>query len=710
MTKRCLLVALLSILVGWGTAGMAQADPTVSFYATDNPGTWFECANTGTPPSPGAPISASGLGCLPEADWLGTVGLKSLAVIQQGESVGFPSLGGKTRTVHTAIPLIYPTGALSAPPISTFHRDVDLHAPVPIENQTITLNTPGLYVFICDIHVYMFAGVIVVPTGHSYPDTIFPLDLGQTLDLPLVRAGGSSIVNMPTASDLALRLVRTFFIITNPNNWQSYPASGTAPWNPTYPNVPVKAYPDGSSEGVEINLNDLMDLYFEEPTSTLAAPVPPTTPGVGQVWVNTQFEKMLQKNKPGTATAVNADSWKVERKVGLPQINMNNPHNMWTDKNQEVIYQTQWFDEILTVFDRKTGAFKWNRDAGPAPSHVMTRANNDEVHVAQNGGDNVMEYKSLADGNGFIRAIPMDETPGHTNTNPHGHWMSADGMKMVTPNERVATSTVYNFSGSGAGSIEDTIPVGHAPLATGMMPDGSKYYVADFLDSTLSVINMNDATPRRSTPIHLLANYANPFKLKCGFLGTPPPCAQVTGSVGGLPIQTPVSPDGRFVVTANTLTATITIVDTDTDQVVAELPCDPGCHGVNFGAKKGGGYYAYVANKFSNRMIVVDPDPNGAALPNDGSNAVIAGTVLLTEGNKSAGYQTDGTVRGLAGMGGQGVLAVPNVYNGWVQQWVENCTNKDCRAWKRQLTADQQKPIEPPAGPNPNNGKPKKKK
>ncbi|MDR4470785.1 MAG: hypothetical protein MRJ68_21215, partial [Nitrospira sp.] len=164
--------------------------------------------------------------------------------------------------------------------------------------------------------------------------------------------------------------------------------------------------------------------------------------------------------------------------------------------------------------------------------------------------------------------------------------------------------------------------------------------------------------------------------------------------VGALPIQTPVDPRGTNMVTANTLTATLTVVDTrhllpngsvnpNEDTVVAMLPCDPGCHGVQYGAKKGGGYYAYVANKFGNGMIVVDPDPNGDGDPSD---AEIAGRVLLV------GTGTDDTVIGNAGMGGQGVLPVPNVYNGWVQQWVEHCTTPDCTTWKGVLTAGQKNP------------------
>ena len=112
--------------------------------------------------------------------------------------------------------------------------------------------------------------------------------------------------------------------------------------------------------------------------------------------------------------------------------------------------------------------------------------------------------------------------------------------------------------------------------------------------------------------INLLANYD-------------PIGGVVTGPIGALPIQTPVSPNGKYVVTANTLTGTITIIDTDTDTLVKSLPCDAGCHGVNFAAKRGGGYLAYVSSKFSNSLIVVDPDPNNDGEPTD---AAVIGRVV----------------------------------------------------------------------------------
>jgi DNA-binding beta-propeller fold protein YncE len=159
--------------------------------------------------------------------------------------------------------------------------------------------------------------------------------------------------------------------------------------------------------------------------------------------------------------------------------------------------------------------------------------------------------------------------------------------------------------------------------------------------------------------------------------------APLTGPVGGLPIQTPVSPDGKFVVTGNTLTGTITIIDAVNDVLVASIGCDPGCHGVNFGAKQGGGYYAYVTSKFSNRLIVLDYDSdNDGIVTQAGPDApVIAGWVVLDDTTAP----TDDTITGNKGMGGQGVLPVPNVYNGWVQKLpVAFCTP---------LTAQQRNPL-----------------
>ncbi len=119
---------------------------------------------------------------------------------------------------------------------------------------------------------------------------------------------------------------------------------------------------------------------------------------------------------------------------------------------------------------------------------------------------------------------------------------------------------------------------------------------------------------------------------------------------------------------------------TKTDEIVAMLGCDPGCHGVQYGAKQGGGYYAYVSSKFSNRLLVVDPDPKNTGNLKD---AAVVGSIGLFA---SAETKLDDTIRGNAGMGGQGILPIPVVYNGWVQNLPST--------WKDQLTPAQQKPAD----------------
>jgi DNA-binding beta-propeller fold protein YncE len=562
-------------------------------------------------------------------------GTRSLVVAKPGDTVRF-LVGRRTNTVHTASSLLWPTNA----------ENVPVEQPQAFQGvEKVQLTTPGLYVFVCELHPFMLGAVIVDDPGTP------ELDLGRTATL----VTGATI---PTASDLAFRLVRAFFVITNPANYQVFSRTGSI-WDPVYPAVPVLAY-NAAGDPVSVpDLNAAFQGYFHEPV-TLPPAVAPTGRGVGQVWIDTQYEQTASKTKPGTATAVETSDWSVSRKVALPSINMNNPHNMWSDQAQSVIYNTQWFDNKLTVFDRRTGRLLRNIEVGEAPAHVMTRVDTDQVHVSVNGEGHVVELSPYAES--IQRRIEVQDSgnPGQ----PHAHWMSHDGHTMVTPNSNTDDSTVVHVV---PGTIEPKVPTGSLPIASGMMPDATKYYVSNYESSTISVIDLTGPQPRLIKNIDLLANYD-------------PITGAIIGPVGALPIQTPVSPNGKWVFTANTLTGTVTIIDTATDTLVRSLPCDAGCHGVNFGAKNGGGYYAYISSKFSNEMLVADPDPNG-----DGSaaDAAIVGRVLLTAAERT---KTDDRISGNAGMGGQGVLPVPNVYNGWVQNVPNTAEFKD-------LTCEQRHPI-----------------
>jgi plastocyanin len=625
--------------------GNASDNPgLVTFVISDEPASWYRSARADTI------FSITG-------------GTRSLEVIPPGSSVNF--IMADTNTVHTMTSLLWPSEA--GDPINGHHSNNGNgkgrgrgianteHASMPFDQSRaykgggiVKLTTPGLYVFTCKVHPYMFGAVIVDDPATD------GLDLGETIDL------ATGIVNLPTSSDLATRLLRIFFIATAPNNWQDF--TSATPWKVTYPNVSVRI-----TGGVVANLSDVLTARYGNDIA-LTPPVPPAIPGVGEVWVDTQFEKTAGKTKPGTITVVDASTWKAARKIALPQINMNNPHNMWTNRDQSVVYQTQWFDNKMTMINQKTGALIKNIQVGDAPAHVMTRPDNDDITVTNNGEDGI---SMIPAGTTEVTRMMPTQKSGQPATNPHGHWISVDGGEALAVTPNIFTNDVGFYNINGEGSILERTPTsesapGAHPIAIGMMPDASKFYAANLLHHSVSVLNKSGSLLKT---INLIADY-NPID---GTIVDRDGDGQAI--VGMLPIQLPVSPDGKAVVVAN-MGQSIIVIDTATDKVARMLPCDPGCHGANFGAKKGGGYYAYVTSKFSNELIVVDADPN-----NDGdlSDAQIAGRVsLVSDGNT----QTDDRVSSLAGYGGQGVLAIPNVYN----SWVKNLPGE----WKEQLTPAQQ--------------------
>jgi len=470
---------------------------------------------------------------------------------------------------------------------------------------------------------------------------------------------------VPSLSPLATTLLTTFFVVTDPSNWKDY-TTGT--WEVNHPPLPV-------TDGATTVSLDALDI----------GPIPisisnPKKSGVGEVWVDTQFERTINKNfdgtssdKPGTITVVDADKWDIKQKIALPEINMNHPHNMWTDTKQEVVYQTQWFDSRMVTLERETGEMIKDVFVGQSPSHVMTAPDTGKIYIAMNGEEQVTEI----DPNTLETTRQISVGKG---SHPHGHWISSDGRFIVTPNFFSLDASIIDLSTDPPTVIKGT--TGIAPIATGMMPDSSKFYTADFLGNTLSVIDPTTGLPTGPS--------GGTIDLLGGVDGTGVGAA-------GLPIQTPVSPDGKWMVTANVLFSRITVLDTSTDTIVASLDCDPGCHGVQWGAKEGGGYYAYVSNKFSNALIVVNPDPNKDG---DGHDAKVAGTLT-----KQFETEIDDRIIDHAGMGGQGLLSIPNVYNGWIQETVSECGNNEdpCSdeivKFLKQLTQSQKNPeVDPEPG------------
>lgn len=605
--------------------GPSPVPAAVTFDVTDEAGWWFDT---------GAPVA----------------GTRSLAIVKPGDKVAFlqtKSIHGpngangpsRVESFHTVTSLIWPADATEAERIDQDKANKDDH--------DVVLKTPGLHVFVCKLHPYMLAGVIVDDSDTE------GLDIGENLHLfgvthtDDVRKPATAANAFPSNSDLGLRLLRAFFVVTSPTNWKDYTKVGQA-YKPSYPPVPVRV----TGGAVVPDLNAALQRAFDG--ENIPAVQNPAIDGIGEVWVDTQYEVSQTKGEayPSTVTVVDVegtDKWTVKRKIALPAQKMNNAHNLWASHDQRQIYNTEWHGKSLYVHNQADGTLLQEIVLGEDPAHVMTRVNNEQVHVGMNGEDVVVELNKTTDGTLSINRKIKVQNPGDKQAQPHAHWMGHDGETMVTPNSNTNDSTFWDFI---TDKIKSKPATGTLPIAAGINPNSTRYYVSNYLGHSISVIDM--ATGNKMNDISLLQNY-DPITGNVGG----------NGALGGLPIQTPVSPDGKFVITGNTLTGTITIIDTAADggkgSLVKSIACDPGCHGVNFGAKNGGGYYAYVTSKFSNRLIVLDYDPN-----NDGNvdDAAIAGWVVLADD----AAQTDDLITGNKGMGGQGVLAIPNVYNGWVQK------------------------------------------
>ena len=142
--------------------------------------------------------------------------------------------------MHTVTSPVYPTGAQ--------HMPFDQAAAFRAGSRSVTLNNPGLYVFVCKVHPFMLAATIV--------------------DDPATAGSGSRRKPLsgqwhhpPITSDLATRLLRAFWLITNPANYQDHNVA-TNPlqtWTIDYPNgVPVRL-----SGGAVVDLKNTLEARTE---------------------------------------------------------------------------------------------------------------------------------------------------------------------------------------------------------------------------------------------------------------------------------------------------------------------------------------------------------------------------------------------------------------------------------------------------------------
>jgi YVTN family beta-propeller protein len=300
----------------------------------------------------------------------------------------------------------------------------------------------------------------------------------------------------------------------------------------------------------------------------------------------------------------------------------------------------------------------------------------------------------VRDGAAGLQIVDSDPT-GTGRNHPHGHWLTCGtGDRTIVPNvfKGIGPAGSVSIIDTASGAVlrefrqnpndRLTAPL-LMPIAVGEchVNDVHKAYVANLVSGMVTVINVDTRTITKNIPVTLAPDGQTNLNIFHTLQG---------------PIQTPVSPDGKWAATAVfSLTNVnrpptnsadhVAIIDTTTDEVVAFVPTPAGTHGANWGAKRGGGYYAYVTNQHANVLTIIDPDPNGDG---NGVDAAAVGTILLRNGSVGAGA-TDGT-------GGQGVKPLPMTHDGWIQPTVAllgtGRLSSEVEGWIRLLTPAQKDP------------------
>jgi DNA-binding beta-propeller fold protein YncE len=507
---------------------------------------------------------------------------------------------------------------------------------------------PGVFAFLCKVHPYM-QGVVAVPDGSG--------------EVPDVTAE-----QLPFIGHLGLESLDADSVVSVLTSVAPTDADKTAKWD-------IFSAADGFAPG---------------------------TPGVGEVWVDSQFEAVPGQitdgePKPGTITVVDATSFDVEREInGLdPDAEgWDNPHNMWANDSLDIVYNGNWFGQSINKIDRASGDILTTEVVGDAPTHIVTNPNENLrqfglLYCPISAEDDLVTLRDRS----LTELKIIDSAPtGTQHTHPHGHWLTSDGRFVIVPNVFKGEGLTGSISIMDARNNRVLREIPWTPTGTGsalLLPvaagakGSTKAYVSSIGSGQISVINMGTRRIVKNIPVTFTPDGQQGAQFS------------VFDTLQA-PIQVPVSPDGRFAAAAVLSLTTVdraptgsadhvAIIDTRTDTVVANLATPAGTHGAHWGAKLGGGYYLYVTNQYSNALTVIDPDPNG---DHNAADAAVVGRIILSNGTAGAGV-TDG-------VGGQGLKPMPNMYDGWVQDTVAlsgtGRLSAEVESWIALLTPEQKDP------------------
>jgi YVTN family beta-propeller protein len=243
---------------------------------------------------------------------------------------------------------------------------------------------------------------------------------------------------------------------------------------------------------------------------------------------------------------------------------------------------------------------------GDGPTDVIVSPDGTAIYTANAFGDSVSVIDTVT---GTVTHIPVGDAPNGL----------AMGANFNGPFIAVTNFNDDNFTGidPATNTVIATSPdIGDGPVGIASSPDGFTGYIANNLDDTVSVLDINGVTviPVGDGPSYVAlspngdtAYVSNAFGDSVSVIDTASRTVTATITVGDGPRDVAVSPSGATVYVTNSTGDTVSVIDTATNTVTATITVGDGPGGV---AVSPDGARAYVVNQFDGNVSVIDTATN----------------------------------------------------------------------------------------------------
>ncbi|MEV1113506.1 YncE family protein [Actinosynnema sp. NPDC049800] len=228
------------------------------------------------------------------------------------------------------------------------------------------------------------------------------------------------------------------------------------------------------------------------------------------------------------------------------------------------------------------------------------------AYVANNGGGvSVLDTATNA-----VTATLVDSA----GDSPYGVGVAFDGTRGYVTNVRDDTLTIID---TPTNTVDASVPVGDGPAGVVVSPSGGHVYVSNYLAGTVSVVDAATSTTTETIPVganadgiaiapdgrrlYVAHDVAGPGTVSVVDTATNAKVADIP--TGNTPTAVAVTPDGAKLVVVNKLSNTVSVVDTASNAVIGAVPVSFIPHGV---AISPDGARAYVTNSEGHSLSVVD--------------------------------------------------------------------------------------------------------